>query len=110
MAMKKLGEYKNAWLVETEEEAGALVHGDGFCFVLSHEANKVHKQPEVVSVFPVACAKPVLGTELWSVGFFAMHKEVSNWTNSYIEVLSTGQEVYCTTELLEKVTKKGGKA
>lgn len=107
--MKKLGEYRKAWLVETEEEAGALVHGNGFCFVMSHEANKVHKKPDVVSVRPTACAKPVLGTELWLIGFFDMYKEVQHWTNCYTEVLSTGQEVYCTTELLEKVTEKGGR-
>lgn len=108
--MKRLIEYRKAWEAETEEEAGALVNGAGFCFVMGHEDNKVHKRPEIVSVRPVGCARPVLGNGLWLIGFFDMHKEVLSPFNCNTEVLSTGQEVYCTTELLEKVTKKGGKA
>lgn len=106
--MKKLREYRKAWLVETEEEAGALVNGAGFCFVMGHEDNKVHKSPEIVSVRPVGCARPVVGKGLWLIGFFDMYEEVLSFVNFYSEGLPTGQEVYCTTELLEKVTKKGG--
>ena len=85
--MKKLEEYENAWLVTELREAELLRRGNGFNFV--KEVGRITR------VFP-SCIVPVIGTNLWQVGYFT-------------ESDGPGT-VYIDSELKAKVEWKGGRA
>lgn len=111
--MKKLEEYRDAWLLEEEELVALLVNGDWFDFVMSHEDNVLerHQKEEIVQVTPTV-KTPVFRAGLWRVGSFTMMVEYAKCrvfdATLYDETVSRVQYVYITDEMMERVTKKGG--